>query len=182
MNLPNIFYIILGVVLIIILIILSDYNALIRLRNRVKRAASTIDICLNKRFELIPNLVEVVKGYSKYEKSTLKEITELRGKYQSGMDINKASDLNNDLNRLLAIVEKYPELKANTQYLDLQQKLSKIEDEIGLARIVYNREVTRYNTKTETVPSNIVASMFNFKKVNLFTIEEKQKENTKIKL
>lgn len=180
----TIIYIILTILLIIILVILSKYNQLITLLNRVKRADANIEIHLKKRFDLIPNLVECVKGYSNYEKDTLEGIISLRNNYnnQKNINIKEATKLNNQLNKYLAIIENYPELKANMQYLDLQQKLASIEDEIGRYRHIYNDDVTRYNTLVEKVPSNIIASIFAFKKADLFQIDDDSKENIKIKL
>ena len=180
----DLIYIILFVILILILIILAMYNKLVRLQNKVKRSQSNIEVCLNKRFNLIPNIVECVKGYSKYEKKTLEEITSLRSNYssQKNMSLKEASEMNNELNRYLAIVENYPDLKANSEFMSLQNKLSTIEDELQRIRHFYNEDVTRYNTTIESVPSNIVASMFAFKQAELFQIDEKEKENIKVKI
>lgn len=180
----NLIYIILTVILIIIVIILIMYNKLVRLQNRVKRSQSNIEVYLNKRFELIPNIVECVKGYSKYEKSTLEEITSLRNNYnsQKNKSLKKASEMNTELNKYLAIVENYPDLKANSEFMSLQNKLTNIEDELQRIRRIYNDDVTRYNTTIESVPSNIVAAMFAFKQAELFQIEDNKKENIKVKL
>ena len=180
----NLIYISLFVLLIIIMIILVMYNKLVRLQNRVKRSQSNIEVCLNKRFELIPNIVECVKGYSKYEESTLEKITSLRNNFnsQKNMSLKEASQMNTELNKYLAIVENYPDLKANSEYMSLQNKLSNIEDELQRIRHIYNDDVTRYNTTIESVPSNIVAVMFAFKQAELFQIEENKKENIKVKI
>ena len=180
----DLIYIICAVLLIVILMIFSKYNKLIKLLNRVKKAKANIEIYSNKRFDLIPNLVECVKGYSKYEGTTLEDIVALRNNYRgnSHMNIGQVSEMNDKLNQYLAIVENYPELKANTQYLDLQDELSKIEEELQRARHKYNDEVTEYNTVIESVPSNIVASIFAFKHAELFQIEEHKRDNIKINL
>lgn len=180
----NLIYIILFVILIVIIIILIMYNKLVRLQNRVKKAQANIDVCLNKRFDLIPNIVECVKSYSKYESTTLEEITSLRTNYtsQKNMTIKEASEMNNKLNHYLAIVENYPELKANSEYMSLQNKLSEVEEDLQRVRHYYNDEVTRYNTTIESVPSNIVAAMFAFKQAELFQIDEPKKENINIDL
>lgn len=180
----NLIYIICAVLLIVILIIFSKYNKLIKLLNRVKKAKANIEIYSNKRFDLIPNLVECVKSYSKYEGTTLEDIVALRNNYRgnSHMNIGQVSEMNDKLNQYLAVVENYPDLKANTQYLDLQNELSKIEEELQRARHKYNDEVTEYNTVIESVPSNIVASIFAFKHAELFQIEEHKRENVKINL
>lgn len=180
----DLLYIILVVVLIVIILIFMKYNKLIKLLNRVKRAKANIEIYSNKRFDLIPNLVECVKGYSKHESSTLEDIVALRNNYNKNEHLNlgQVSDMNNKLNKYLAIVENYPDLKANTQYASLQQQLKNIEDELQRARHIYNDEVTRYNTAIEVVPSNIVASIFAFKHAELFQIEEHKKDNIKVEL
>ena len=184
MNIENIIYISLAVILFVIVVILFKYNALIRLQNRVKRSSANIEIYLNKRFELIPNLVECVKGYSKYEKGTLESIVSLRNSYNSkdNISLSEAGNYNSKLNKYLAVIEKYPELKANEQYNNLQKELSRIEDELEKTRKFYNDEVTRYNTMIESVPSNIVAAIFGFKKASLFKIDEEAKENVNIEL
>lgn len=180
----DIIYIILTILLLIIIVILAKYNRLVKLQNRVKKAQANIEIYLKKRFDLIPNIVECVTGYSKYENSTLQDIIALRNSYskEEHLDINKASEMNNKLNKYLAIVEDYPELKANTQFLNLQDELSEIEDELERARRVYNDDVTNYNNLIQTVPSNFVASIFAFKKAELFKAQEEEKKNIKVKL
>ena len=177
----DIIYIILTVLLVVILIILFKY---LKLLNKVKKTKANIEIYLNKRFELIPNLVECVKSYSKYEGETLEEIVSLRNNYNQSNSLNlkEAEKMNNELNKYLAIVENYPDLKSNTQYSNLQNELSNIEDELQNARHIYNDEVTKYNTLIETVPSNIVASIFAFRKAELFQIEDYKRDNIKLDL
>ena len=180
----NLIYIILLVLLILILIILAKYNTLVKLQKKKKKTQANIDVCLNKRFDLIPNIVECVKSYSKYESTTLEDITSLRNNFnsQKNISITEASKMNNELNKYLAIVENYPDLKANSEYMSLQNKLSSIEDELQRVRHIYNDDVTRYNTAIETVPTNIVASIFAFKQADLFQIEEAKKDNVKLNL
>ena len=180
----DIVYILLSVILVVIIVILVMYNHLVRLFNRVKKAKANIEISLNKRFDLIPNIVECVKGYSKHENTTLKDIVSLRNEYNKhdNLNIHEAEKLNNNLTKYLAVFESYPDLKANQEYMSLQQKLSRIEDELAYAREYYNSEVTSYNIAIESVPSNIVAAMFAFKKCDLFQIEEEKKKNVKVKL
>lgn len=180
----NIIYIVLSVLLIVIIIILFKFNNLVKLYNRVKRSKSNIEIYLNKRFDLIPNLVECVKGYSKHEDETLENIVQLRSNYNNmkNMKIEDVNNLDNKLNKYLAVVESYPDLKANTEYLNLQQELKNTEDQLASARRVYNDEATRYNIATEVVPSNIVAKIFAFKKVDLFELESDKRENVKVNL
>ena len=175
--------IILVLVAIVIISILAIYNSLVKLKNKVKQAESGIDVYLNQRFDLIPNLVECVKGYSKHEKTIFEEIAKLRTDYMNKQnDIKNAEILNNKMNELIAIAESYPDLKAGEQYLNLQKNLTKIESQLQAARRIYNNEVTRYNDKISTIPSNIVAGLFGFKEVKLFEIEEFKKENINIKL
>lgn len=182
MDIENLIYISLMVILIVIIIIFITYNKLIKLLNKVKKAKANIEIYINKRFDLIPNLVECVKGYSNYEGTTLEDIVALRNNYNENRtsNINQVGKMNDRLNKYLAIVENYPDLKANQQYLDLQKKLSSIEDEIQYARHRYNDVVTKYNTAVESIPSNIVASIFAFKQASLFQVEEYKKENVKL--
>ena len=179
MNFKIIIYVVLVVLLIVNLIIFKKYNTLVKLQNRVKKAKANIEICLKKRFDLIPNLVECVKSYSKYESETLEEIIALRNNYkeQKELSIKDTETINNRLNQYLAIVESYPELKANDNYMNLQKELRNIEDSIERTRRIYNDEVTRYNTLIETVPSNIIASIFAFKKTELFGASDEEREN-----
>lgn len=178
----SIFLIILIILIILLSIILKQYNSLVKLKNKVQQAESGIDVYLNQRFDLIPNLVECVKGYAKYEQQVLENITQLRAEYSKSKNLKEAEKLNNNMNKIIAVAENYPELKASEQFLNLQRNLSKIESQLQAARRIYNNEVTKYNTKIATVPSNIIAGIFGFKEVSLFTIEEYKKENIKIDL
>lgn len=171
------------VIAIILIIILVLYNNLVKARNKVKQAESSIDIYLNQKFDLIPNLVECVKAYSKHEQSIFIEIANLRSAYMSQpKDIKSAENLNNKMNQLIAVAENYPDLKASEQYLNLQRTLTKLESQLQAARRIYNYEVTNYNNKITIVPSNIVASIFGFKEAKLFEIEDYKKENINVKL
>ncbi|MGN1351596.1 MAG: LemA family protein [Clostridia bacterium] len=169
------------IVIVILVIILAKYNNLVKSRNKVRQAESGVDVYLNQRFDLIPNLVECVKGYSKHEKEIFTEITNLRTTYmKQPKDIKNAEKLNNKMNQIIAVAENYPELKANEQYLNLQKTLTKLESQLQAARRIYNTEVTDYNNKIYTVPSNIVAKLFGFKEAKLFEIEEYKKENINV--
>ena len=170
------------VIVIILLVILSKYNKLVKQKNSVKQAQSGIDVYLNQRFDLIPNLVECVKGYAKHEEQVLEKITQLRAKYSKSKDLKEAEKLNNGINQIIAVAEQYPELKASEQFLNLQKSLSKMESQLQAARRIYNNEVTAYNTTINTVPTNIIAKMFNFKETELFTIEDYKKENIQVDL
>ena len=170
------------VIVVTLLIILSQYNKLVRQKNSVKQAQSGIDVYLNQRFDLIPNLVECVKGYAKHEAEVLEKITQLRAEYSRSKDIKEAEKLNNGINQVIAVAEQYPELKASEQFLNLQKSLSKMESQLQAARRIYNNEVTAYNTTIKTVPTNIIAKMFNFKEAELFTVEDYKKENIQVDL
>lgn len=170
------------IITILLIIILALYNNLVKARNKVKQAESGIDVYLNQRFDLIPNLVECVKAYSKHEQSIFVEIATLRSIYMKQQkDIKSAENLNNKMNQLIAVAENYPDLKGSEQYLDLQKTLTKLESQLQAARRLYNVEVTNYNNKIEVVPSNLIASLFGFKPAPLFEIEEYKRENINTK-
>lgn len=173
-------YILLIVVIVLLVIVIIEYNSLIKSKNKVKEARSGVDVFLNKRFDLIPNLVECVKGYSKHEKEIFSNISKLRSEYAKSKDLQQAEKLNNGINEIMALAENYPDLKASEQYLNLQKNLSKIESELQAARRIYNVEVTNYNTAISVIPKSIIASMFGFKEEALFEIEEYKKENVKV--
>ena len=174
--------IILIIIAVVLIVILNMYNNLVKARNKVKQAESGIDVYLNQRFDLIPNLVECVKAYSKHEQSIFTEIADLRSRYmKESKNIKSAEKLNNKMNQLIAVSENYPDLKANEQYLNLQKTLTKLENQLPAARRIYNLEVTEYNNKIDVVPSNLVANLFGFKHAQLFEIEEYKKENINIK-
>ena len=172
--------IILIVFAILIISIISIYNKIVKLQNNVKSSASGIDIYLNQRFDLIPNLVECVKGYTKYEEELLENVVKLRKSYSENKSLKNASELNNSLNKVIAVAENYPELRASEQFLNLQNNLVKIESQLQAARRIYNMDVQRYNSAIQTVPNNIIAGMFGFKEKEFFQIEEYKKENINI--
>ena len=175
--------VILIIIAILLISILTMYNSLVRLRNRVRQAESGIDVYLNQRFDLIPNLVECVKAYSKHEENIFTEIANLRSAYMNEQkDLKNAEVLNNKMNQLIAVAENYPELKASEQYLNLQRNLTKIESQLQAARRIYNMEVTDYNNKISVIPSNIVAMLFGFKEAKLFEIEDHKRGSINIKL
>ncbi|MDD2504937.1 MAG: LemA family protein [Bacilli bacterium] len=161
------------------------YNLLIQLRNKVRNQWSQIDVQLKRRFDLIPNLIETIKGYTKHESETLEKVISARNTYLSATtpeDEMKASgELSNVMSKLFALSEAYPDLKANTNFMDMQSSLKDTEDKISYARQFYNDIVMKYNTKIETIPSNIVANMFNFKQETFFEATESEKENVKVK-
>ena len=164
--------------------VIATYNKFVSLKQKVEQAKGGIDVYLKQRFDLIPNLVETVKGYKAHEEKVMTEITRLRQEYdeRNDQDIKQSEDLNNRLTRLLAIVESYPELKASEQFLNLQKMLSKIESQLQAARRIYNSEVTEFNTKRLKFPSNIIGAMFGFKEHKLFEIMENERENVNINI
>lgn len=168
---------------IILIAILVLYNNLVKARNKVKQAEAGIDVYLTQRFDLIPNLVECVKAYSKHEERIFTEIATLRSSYMSqSKKLEKSVKLNDKMNQLIAIAENYPELKASEQYLNLQKNLTKIESQLQAARRIYNMEVTNYNNKICTIPYNLISGAFGFKEAKLFKIEDYKRENINIKL
>ncbi len=170
------------VVIVVISIILGMYNKLVKAKNSVKRAESGIDVVLKQRFDVIPNLVECVKGYSTHEAETLEQVVAQRTAYNNSgeMDIKEAEELNRSINHIMAVAENYPDLKASSQYLNLQEKLSRIEEKLQYARNIYNNEVTKYNNIIETVPSSLVAKIFAFERADLFSIDDGDRENVVI--
>ena len=156
------------------------YNGLVKKRNAVKQSRSSIDVYLTQRFDLIPNLVECVKGYAKHEEKLLESITKLRTEYNVSKDLDKASLLNTQMNKLIAIVENYPDLKASENFLNLQKNLTKMEDQLQAARRLYNMDVTAYNTAIQVFPTNLIASAFNFTEEKLFELEPGKGENVKV--
>ena len=159
-----------------------EYNFCTKLRNKCYQSKSSIDVFLTQRFDLIPNLVETVKGYANYEKATLTRIAELRGLYDQSKDFKYSVELNNSVNTMLSIAESVPELKADAHFAELQRQLVRCESQLQAARRTYNGDVTLYNTKIAQLPTNLVASMLGFHPLELFTIEEYKRENVKVDL
>ncbi len=188
------FSIILGILGAIALWVIATYNSFIRKRNTVDEAWSDIDAQLKRRYDLIPNLIETVKGYAKHEKETLTGVVEARSKASAiNIDIKNATpeqmlmfskaqeSLSGALSKLFALSEKYPDLKANENFLELQRELTDTEDKILAARRFYNQMVRDFNTALQLFPSNIVGKVFNFKERNFFEIKnEKERENVKV--
>ena len=177
--------IILVIVLVLALYVISTYNGLIQARNKVKDQFSQIDVQLKRRFDLIPNLVETVKGYAKHESETLEKVIQARNNYANAKTEAEKVEASNEMSRgvmnIMALAESYPELKANTNFIDLQNQLKEVEDKIGYARQFYNDTVLMYNNKVEMFPGNLIASMFNFKKEVFFEANEKERENVQVK-
>lgn len=170
--------ILLGLAIIVAVIIVGMYNSLVGLRNQVKNAWAQIDVQLKRRYDLIPNLIETVKGYMKHERDTLESVTRMRAQAMEATGVaDKAKAegmLTSALGQLKIAVENYPDLKANQNFLALQEELTSTENKISFARQNYNDQVLFFNNKTEMFPSNIIAGMFGFKKEEFFEIENKE--------
>ena len=173
------------IILFIVIWAISNYNGFIRKRNSVEEAFSTMDVYLKKRFDLIPNLVQTVKGYAAYEKDTLEKIVQARNITANAKNLTERLEGENQLTSALrtlfnVVVEQYPDLKANASFMDLQRNLTSLEGEIASSRKYYNAIVKDYNIKREVFPSSIIAGMFNFEKKPLFDIPGDQRENVKV--
>ncbi|MHC4520701.1 MAG: LemA family protein [Planctomycetota bacterium] len=170
-----VFGVLFGLFFLAVLIVIGMYNSLIRLRNQVDNAWSQIDVQLKRRHDLIPNLVETAKGYMKHERETFEAITEARSKAMGAGNVADAAKaeghLADALSKFMLVVENYPDLKANTNFLALQEELSSTENKIAFARQSYNDQVLFFNNKTQMFPSNIIAGMFGFTKRDFFEVE-----------
>ncbi len=183
-------YIILGLVAILVLWLVFTYNGLITSRNRVDEAFSDIDVQLKRRYDLIPNLIETVKGYATHEKETLQKITEARNKAMSVHDDKNATlaqkeqaenSLGASVRGLMIAVEAYPDLKANQNFLQLQDELSDTENKIQASRRFYNGNVRDFNTKLQVFPTNMIANTLKFKAYDFFQAAEAEKQNVQVK-
>lgn len=173
------------VIVVICIVVVAMYNNLVSLRQRVQNAWSQIDVQLKRRFDLIPNLQETVKGYMAHESETFSKIAELRTAWASSTTVAEKADVSNQLTEalktIMAVSENYPDLKASESFAQLQEELRNTENKIAYSRQFYNDTVTMYNTKLEMFPSNLIAKVFNFKPSELFEVEdEKEKQNVKI--
>ena len=178
-------WIILAIVVVIIIAIIVMYNSLVTMRQRVRNAWSQIDVQLQRRFDLIPNLVETVKGYMEHEADVLTKVTDLRSSWANAKTVDEKANLDNQLSEslktIMAVAENYPDLKANQNFSELQTELTNTENKISYSRQFYNDTVTRYNIKLETFPSNVIASVFNFKSENLFEVDNQEaRKNVKV--
>lgn len=177
--------IVVGIIILLVLVgIVFLYNSLVQLQNRVKNAWSQIDVQLKRRADLIPNLVETVKGYAKHEKTVFENVTAARSSLMSAKTVAENEEANNmltgALKSLFAVAENYPELKANQNFRDLQAQLAQTEDKIAYSRQFYNDTVLMYNNKCQMFPSNIIASLFHFKEADFFEITERESETPKV--
>ncbi len=180
--------IVLVVVAILAITIIGMYNGLIRLKNRTDEAWSDIDVQLKRRYDLIPNLLETVKGYAAHEKDTLEKVVQARNMAMQAQSGGNTADqagaenmLTGALKSIFALSENYPDLKANANFLELQRELRDTEDKIQASRRFYNGNVRDFNTKQEIFPTNIIAGMLGFKLREFFEIEEEQKKNVEVK-
>lgn len=176
--------IILGVIFVILLYIIAMYNGLVTLRNRVREAWSDIDVQLKRRYDLIPNLVETVKGYASHEKETFDKVIQARSAAMSAKGLKEKGEAENvlsgTLKSLFALSEAYPDLKASVNFLELQKELTDTEDKIQASRRFYNGNVMDFNTKLEVFPTNMISGMFGFKASEFFEAEEGEKVAPKV--
>ena len=173
------------IIAVLVIIVIAMYNNLVRLRQKVKNSWSQIDVQLQRRFDLIPNLVETVKGYMEHEEGVLTKVAELRTSWANAGSVAEKASLDNELSgalkTIMAVSENYPELKANQNFSELSEELRNTENKISFSRQFYNDTVTKFNTKMELFPSNIIAGIFGFKQKDLFTAEnEEVRKNVKV--
>jgi protein lemA len=178
------FIITIAVVVVIVLFVISVYNSLVRARMQTQEAWSQIDVQLKRRNDLLPNLIETVKGYGKYEQATLEKVTQLRAQVASASspaDAMKASDaLTRQISGIFAVAESYPDLKANENYLKLQEELTNTENKISYSRQLYNSVAGNYNVKLQAFPSNVIAGMFAFRPADFLSTPEEEKAVPKV--
>lgn len=179
-------YIIMAVIILLIVYIFVLYNSFVSLNNKVKEAFATMDVYLKKRWDLIPNLVETVKGYANHEQETFSEVTKLRNSnYESMSNEEKIitnEKMNTKIDRIMALKEAYPELKANENFKDLSEQLKKIEDDIANSRKYYNAVVRLYNNKVEMFPNNLIAKIFGYHSKKMFEAKNEERKNVKVEL
>lgn len=178
-------WIIFAIVAIIIIAVISMYNGLVQAKVKVDNAWSQIDVQLQRRFDLIPNFIETVKGYMNHESETFEKIAQIRTSWANTQNVTKKAELDNELSTalksIMAVSESYPELKANQNFSELSEELRNTENKISFSRQFYNDTVTMYNTKLQVFPSNIIAGMFNFQARDLFVAEsDEARKNVKV--
>lgn len=179
-------WIIIAIIIVLAIAFVGMYNSFIKLKNSCEEAFSTMDVYMKKRFDLIPNLVETVKGYASHEKETLEKVMAARNGVQSAATVEEKmaqeNVLTGTLKSLFAVAEAYPDLKANTNFLDLQNQLQSVEEDIANSRKYYNAVVKQFNTKCEMFPSNIIASIFHFEKKPMFEVDSaEERKNVEVK-
>ena len=181
----SVIIIIVAIIGLVVGILVGSYNKMVSNRETVDTAYSNLDVSLQRRADLIPNLVNTVKGYTDHESKAIEQVTEARTKYLNSSSTDEKIEANNEISKalsnLLVVVENYPDLKSNTNFSELSEELRNTENKIAFSRQFYNDSVTRYNTKLELFPSNIVANMFNFKPKSLFAAESAEaRKNVKV--
>ena len=177
--------IVIAIIVILALVVMGSYNGLVKTKNQAEEAFSTMDVYMKKRYDLIPNLVETVKGYASHESQTLEKVTAARNAAMTASSIDEKlkneNALTGTLKRLFAVAESYPDLKANTNFMDLQRQLQTIEEDIANSRKYYNASVKNLNNKIEMFPSSIIAGMFHFEKKPYFEVSsQEERENVKV--
>jgi len=182
MGIPIVF---IGIAVLLVLYLIGTYNGLVTIKTRIQEALSGIDVQLKRRADLIPNLVETVKGYAKHEKSVFENVTKARSSLMSAGSLTEKAEANDQLSgalkSLFAVAEAYPELKASTNFQDLQRQLGDTEDKVAYSRQFYNSNVLDYNTKILLFPSNIIAGMFGFTKSDFFAATEEERKKIEVK-
>jgi len=178
-------YILIGIVVLLVVYFVATYNGFVVLKTRIQEAFSGIDVQLKRRADLIPNLVETVKGYAKHEKSVFENVTKARSALMSAQSMQDKADANNQLTNalksLFAVAEAYPQLRASENFQDLQKQLEDTEDKVAYSRQFYNSNVLEFNAKVQVFPSSIIANMFGFKQYDFFQATEEEKEEVKVK-
>ena len=179
-------YIVVGIFLLILVYLFIVFNKFIKLNNKVNEAFATMDVYLKKRWDLIPNLVETVKGYAKHEKETLEEVIKLRsGDYDTMSNedkLNTNEKISNSISKIMVLAESYPNLKANENFANLAKELTKTENEIAQSRKYYNATVRLFNNKVEMFPSNLIANIFGYKTKKMFEANSNERDNVKVEL
>lgn len=177
-------WIILIIVVLLVIFVISTYNGLVKAKMNVENSWSQIDVQLQRRFDLIPNFVETVKGYMAHEQETFEKIAKLRTSWANATTVSDKAEIDSEissaLKTIMAVSENYPELKANTNFLQLSEELRNTENKISFSRQFYNDSVTMYNTKLQVFPSNIIAGMFNFTPRDLFKTDDTARQNVKV--
>lgn len=179
-------YLVIGIIALLLIWVVTMYNGFIRLKNTIEEAFSTMDVYLKKRYDLIPNLVETVKGYAAHESGTFEKVVQARNMAANATSVEEKLKgenlLQSTLRSLFALAESYPDLKANTNFLDLQDQLNRVENEIASARKYYNAVVRDFNTRVEAFPSNLIAGVFQFHKRPMFEVDDAQeRQNVQVK-
>lgn len=177
-------YIVISIIVLLLVYLFILYNNLIVFKNKVKEAFATMDVYLKKRWDLVPNIVEAVKGYTKHEQETLEKVISLRNSAYDKLNLNNKIDTNEKLtagiSKLMMLAESYPELKANQNFSNLSSQLAKIEDDIANSRKYYNAVVRDLNNKIQMFPSNLFAGVFGFKAVKFYEVSDSERENVKV--